>query len=64
MSRRTVNAQALIRALDLQSHVEGGYFRRTYQADHREMLDTWATAFWRDSICKCMYQAESGKLRD
>ena len=40
MSQRTVNAQALIQALDLQSHVEGGYFRRTYQADHREMLDT------------------------
>ena len=40
MSQRKVNAQALIRALDLQSHVEGGYFRRTYQADHREMLDT------------------------
>lgn len=40
MSQRTVSAQALIQALDLQSHVEGGYFRRTYQADHREMLDT------------------------
>ncbi|WP_346833905.1 cupin domain-containing protein [Pseudomonas koreensis] len=40
MSQRTVNAQAFIQALDLQSHVEGGYFRRTYQADHREMLDT------------------------
>lgn len=40
MSQRKVNAQALIRALDLQSHVEGGYFRRTYQADHREMLNT------------------------
>ncbi|TNB98649.1 cupin domain-containing protein [Pseudomonas jessenii] len=40
MSQRTANAQALIQALDLQSHVEGGYFRRTYQADHREMLDT------------------------
>ncbi|MFJ2279510.1 cupin domain-containing protein [Pseudomonas sp. NPDC087803] len=40
MSQRTVNAQTLIRALGLQSHVEGGYFRRTYQADHRDMLDT------------------------
>jgi predicted cupin superfamily sugar epimerase len=33
-------AQDVIKALDLEPHVEGGYFRRTYQADHREMLET------------------------
>ena len=30
----------VIAALDLQPHVEGGYFRRTFQADHRAMLQT------------------------
>jgi predicted cupin superfamily sugar epimerase len=33
-------AQDVIKALDLEPHVEGGYFRRTYQADHREMFET------------------------
>ena len=29
----------VIDALGLESHVEGGYFRRTFQADHREKID-------------------------
>lgn len=32
-------ADEVIAALALESHVEGGYFRRTYQADHRDLLD-------------------------
>ena len=35
-----MDAQALIEALGLEPHVEGGWFRRTYQAEHRPMLDT------------------------
>ena len=34
------NADDVIVALGLEAHVEGGYFRRTYQADHRDMLET------------------------
>lgn len=34
------NAQAVISALELEPHVEGGYFRRTFQADQRPMLET------------------------
>ncbi|WP_025109786.1 cupin domain-containing protein [Pseudomonas sp. H1h] len=30
----------MIAALDVQPHVEGGYFRRTFQADERAMLQT------------------------
>ena len=40
MIQRDIKVDELITALDLEPHVEGGYFRRTYQADHREMLDT------------------------
>ncbi len=29
----------VIETLGLESHVEGGYFRRTFQADHREKID-------------------------
>ena len=29
----------VIRELQLEAHVEGGYFRRTFQADHRERID-------------------------
>lgn len=28
----------IIKALGLQKHIEGGYFRRTFQADHRPKL--------------------------
>lgn len=30
----------VIRELGLEPHVEGGYFRRTFQADHRPRIDT------------------------
>ena len=30
----------VIRELQLESHVEGGYFRRTFQADHRARVET------------------------
>ena len=32
--------QALIDDLGLEPHVEGGYFRRTFQADHRDSIAT------------------------
>jgi len=31
--------ETVIRELGLEGHVEGGYFRRTFQADHRSMID-------------------------
>lgn len=31
--------QTVIDTLGLESHVEGGYFRRTFQADHRQKID-------------------------
>lgn len=34
------NANDVIKALQLQPHAEGGYFRRTFQADQRAMLET------------------------
>ena len=34
------DAQDVINALDLEAHIEGGYFRRTYQSDHRASLET------------------------
>lgn len=33
-------AQDIINALNLEAHIEGGYFRRTYQSDHRANLET------------------------
>jgi len=36
------DVQDVINALDLVAHVEGGYFRRTYQSDHRARLETSA----------------------
>jgi uncharacterized protein len=33
-------AQDIINALNLEAHIEGGYFRRTYQTDHRANLET------------------------
>lgn len=35
-----LSAEQLIEALQLEGHVEGGYFRRTFQADHRSLVDT------------------------
>jgi len=40
MNPRLITASNLVAALDLEPHVEGGFFRRTYQADHRDMLET------------------------
>lgn len=40
MNRGKTKSVDVIAALDLQPHVEGGYFRRTFQADHRAMLQT------------------------
>jgi predicted cupin superfamily sugar epimerase len=34
------NAQTVLTALELEPHIEGGYFRRTFQADQRPMLNT------------------------
>ena len=34
------NAHDVINELDLEAHIEGGYFRRTYQSDHRASLET------------------------
>ncbi len=42
MIQRETSAQDVINALDLEPHLEGGYFRRTYQSDHRDWLETAA----------------------
>lgn len=34
------DAQAIVAALNLEPHMEGGFYRRTFQADHRAMVDT------------------------
>jgi predicted cupin superfamily sugar epimerase len=38
--QRRNGSEDVIRVLNLEAHAEGGYFRRTYQADHRDMLET------------------------
>ncbi|MFI1782875.1 cupin domain-containing protein [Streptomyces rubiginosohelvolus] len=35
-----ITAEHWIEALGLEEHVEGGYFRRTFQADHRPRIST------------------------
>jgi purine nucleoside permease/predicted cupin superfamily sugar epimerase len=35
-----MNTQELVKALNLEAHVEGGYFRQTFKADHRPMIQT------------------------
>lgn len=40
MIKAKASAQDVITALNLEPHVEGGYFRRTYQSDHRDSLET------------------------
>jgi len=37
---KSQDKQTLIARLGLEAHVEGGYFRRTFQADHRPMRNT------------------------
>ena len=34
-----MNVDELVRALQLEPHVEGGYFRRTFEASHRDKID-------------------------
>ncbi|WP_277757828.1 cupin domain-containing protein [Pseudomonas sp. A34-9] len=41
VERKTI-ATDVIDTLGLEPHLEGGYFRRTYQADHRDLLETAA----------------------
>lgn len=36
----TPSAETVIRALDMEQHVEGGYYRRTFQADDRDPIMT------------------------
>ena len=40
MLSQAMDVDALIEALQLEPHVEGGYFRRTFQSDHRPRIDT------------------------
>jgi predicted cupin superfamily sugar epimerase len=34
-----MDVDELVRALQLEPHLEGGYFRRTFEASHRDMID-------------------------
>jgi predicted cupin superfamily sugar epimerase len=34
-----MDVDELVRALQLEPHVEGGYFRRTFEASHRDKID-------------------------
>ena len=38
--RKSPSAEEVISTLNLEPHVEGGYLRRTYQADHRALIET------------------------
>lgn len=40
MEVHAVDAEDLVKQLGLEPHVEGGYFRRTFQADHRDKIAT------------------------
>lgn len=40
MPQTIPSVDQVIENLDLEGHVEGGYFRRTYQSDHREKVQT------------------------
>lgn len=35
----TLNKETVIQTLNLQSHVEGGYYKRTFEASHRDKID-------------------------
>jgi predicted cupin superfamily sugar epimerase len=35
-----LSAQQLVSLLNLEEHVEGGYFRQTFKAEHRALIDT------------------------
>jgi predicted cupin superfamily sugar epimerase len=40
MGAQAMDVDELVEQLGLEPHVEGGYFRRTFQADHRDRIDT------------------------
>lgn len=35
-----LNSEAIVKALKLEPHVEGGYYRRTFQADQQPLVET------------------------
>lgn len=35
-----LNSEAIVKALNLEPHVEGGYYRRTFQADQQPLVET------------------------
>lgn len=38
--RITPSAQEIVATLDLEPHLEGGYYRRTFQTDQHPMVET------------------------
>lgn len=38
--KQTPSAQDIVAALDLEPHVEGGFYRRTFQSDQQAMVET------------------------
>lgn len=40
MTRKSPSINEVIAALDLEPHVEGGYYRRTYQSDDQSLVTT------------------------
>jgi uncharacterized protein len=38
--KHTPSAQEIVAALDLEPHVEGGFYRRTFQSDRQAMIET------------------------
>lgn len=40
LTKESAASKLIIEQLELQAHVEGGYFRRTYQSDSAPQLDT------------------------
>lgn len=40
MSNEPISIEELVEHLNLEGHIEGGYFRRTFQADHRDKVST------------------------
>ncbi|MFJ7796124.1 cupin domain-containing protein [Pseudomonas sp. NPDC096950] len=51
MAHSQPSAQELIAALELGPHMEGGYYRRTFQSDHRAMVEIeGGQRYWMTSI--------------
>ncbi len=40
MGNSSIAVETLIETLDLEAHVEGGYYKRIFQADHRPLIAT------------------------